>query len=133
MAALAAVDQSTKPNGTERKDENGILGKNLNIMIPRSSFSDTNRAVDNNSVPTSPETPGKRRRVQHDYRRLSSSGYLEEEYGDYRQRYNSSTSDSDLSPSPVRPPRIRSISGSRGENDNIFVNLTAGTNVNEFY
>ncbi|XP_072038776.1 uncharacterized protein [Amphiura filiformis] len=126
MAAVAAVDQSTKTNGIETKDENGFSGKNLNIMIPRSNFNDMTRATESISLPTSPETPGKRRRVQHDYRRLSSSGYLEEEYGDYRQRYNSSTSDSDLSPSPVRPPRIRSISGSRGENDNIFANLTTG-------
>lgn len=51
-------------------------------------------------VLSSPEY-GKRRRVQHDYRRLSSSGYMEDMYNDYRQRY-SSTSDPELSPSPSR-------------------------------
>ncbi|XP_071960433.1 lysine-specific demethylase RSBN1L-like [Antedon mediterranea] len=42
---------------------------------------------------------GKRRRVQHNYRRLSSSGYTEDMYTDYKQRY-SSTSESDISPPP---------------------------------
>lgn len=129
MAAIAAAtDSITKPNGIETSDENGLLGNQLNIMIPRSHFNDTSRAAESPLVPTSPETPGKRRRVQHDYRRLSSSGYMEEEYGDYRQRYNSSTSDSDLSPSPVRP-RIRSISGSRGDPDPIFANISGGNEI----
>lgn len=124
MAAIAAEDSPTKPV-INPKDDTIFQGKNLNIMIPRTSLSEFGRAVEGPSLPTSPETPGKRKRVQHDYRRLSSSGYLEEEYGDYRQRYNSSTSDSDLSPSPVNR-RIRSMSGSRGDHENIFASLGAG-------
>ena len=49
----------------------------------------------------SPETGGKRRRVQHDYRRLSSSGYVDDYIG--RERRFSSTSESELSLSPTPP------------------------------
>jgi len=50
----------------------------------------------------SPDT-GKRRRIQHDYRRLSNSGYLDDYVG--RERRFSSTSDSSeisVSPSPPK-------------------------------
>ena len=50
--------------------------------------------------------PGKRRRIQHDYRRLSSSGYVDDYTG--RERF-SSTSESELSPTPpkVKPIKIK--------------------------
>lgn len=68
------------------------------------SSEDASQTSDSN--PTSPDQR-KRRRTNHDYRRLSSSGYMEEVYGDYKQRYSSESSD--LSPSPVRQ-RSRSSS-----------------------
>ncbi|XP_072176222.1 lysine-specific demethylase RSBN1L-like [Diadema setosum] len=68
---------------------------------------------------------GKRRRVQHDYRRLSSSGYTEDIYP-YRQRY-SSTSDPELSPSPSRHSQRNSRSSSRGEERDLQ-SPTRGTN-----
>ena len=52
----------------------------------------------------SPETGGKRRRVQHDYRRLSSSGYVDDYIG--RERRFSSTSESEMSLSPT-PPKVK--------------------------
>lgn len=51
----------------------------------------------------SPENGGKRKRVQHDYRRLSSSGYVDDYIG--RERF-SGTSESDLSLSPT-PPKTK--------------------------
>ena len=50
---------------------------------------------------SSPEV-GKRRRIQHDYRRLSSSGYLDD-YEARRERRFSSESDPSQSPSPNKP------------------------------
>ena len=52
----------------------------------------------------SPDYPGKRKRVQHDYRRLSNSGYVVE---DSVTRRFSSTSDSEVSTSPT-PPKMKS-------------------------
>ncbi|GAB1609887.1 uncharacterized protein LOC106867373 isoform X1 [Argonauta hians] len=49
----------------------------------------------------SPES-GKRKRIQHDYRRLSSSGYMDD-YASGKERRFSSTSDSDVSSSPASP------------------------------
>ncbi|XP_071816794.1 uncharacterized protein [Apostichopus japonicus] len=65
-------------------------------------------SLNSDSNPTSPDQR-KRRRTNHDYRRLSSSGYTEEVYGDYKQRYSSESSD--LSLSPVRQ-RSKSLSKS---------------------
>ena len=53
----------------------------------------------------SPDYPGKRKRVQHDYRRLSKSGYVED-YATREKRF-SSTSDSEVSTSPT-PPKMKS-------------------------
>ncbi len=60
----------------------------------------------------SPDYPGKRRRVQHDYRRLSSSGYVD----DYvtREKRFSSTSDSEVSMSPT-PPKAKQYKTRSGE------------------
>ena len=49
---------------------------------------------------SSPEF-GKRRRIQHDYRRLSSSGYLDD-YETSRERRFSNESDNTSSPSPTK-------------------------------
>ena len=59
----------------------------------------------------SPET-GKRRRIQHDYRRLSSSGYLDDYTGSGRERRFSSTSDSEHAEAncpPTTPPKVKPI------------------------
>lgn len=57
----------------------------------------------------SPES-GKRKRIQHDYRRLSSSGYMDD-YVSGKERRFSSTSDSDVSSSPASPkPKTNSSS-----------------------
>lgn len=50
---------------------------------------------------SSPEV-SKRRRIQHDYRRLSSAGYLDD-YETRRERRFSSESDHNQSPSPTKP------------------------------
>lgn len=73
------------------------------------SSEDTSLQTDSN--PTSPDGR-KRRRTNHDYRRLSSSGYMEKGYEDYRQRYSSESSD--LSPSPIRQ-RSKSSTSSKGD------------------
>ena len=52
----------------------------------------------------SPDYPSKRKRVQHDYRRLSNSGYVED-YATREKRF-SSTSDSEVSTSPT-PPKMK--------------------------
>ena len=49
----------------------------------------------------SPDT-GKRRRIQHDYRRLSNSGYLDD-YVAKERRYSSTDSEMSPSTSPVKP------------------------------
>ena len=51
--------------------------------------------------PSSSPEVSKRRRIQHDYRRLSSAGYLDD-YETRNQRRFSSESDPSLSPSPVK-------------------------------
>ena len=74
-------------------------------------FTDVKTEITQSVDPVVSPECGKRRRAQHDYRRLSSSGYMEDTYCDYRQRY-SSTSDPELSPSPNRQ---KHRSSSRGE------------------
>ncbi len=64
----------------------------------------------------SPDYPGKRRRIQHDYRRLSSSGYAD----DYVGREKRFSSDSEVSTSPT-PPKVKGtneslLNGTTGEN-----------------
>ena len=55
----------------------------------------------NSPDPCSSPEVSKRRRIQHDYRRLSSAGYLDD-YETRNQRRFSSESDPSLSPSPVK-------------------------------
>ena len=66
----------------------------------------------------SPDYPGKRKRIQHDYRRLSNSGYVEDSV---TKRF-SSTSDSEVSTSPT-PPKMKGkgeslLNGSSGKQNN---------------
>ena len=65
-------------------------GQNL-TLVPASNSPD----------PCSSPEVSKRRRIQHDYRRLSSAGYLDD-YETRNQRRFSSESDPSLSPSPVK-------------------------------
>lgn len=53
----------------------------------------------------SPDT-GKRRRIQHDYRRLSNSGYLDDYVSGRERRFSSASDNSDLSMSPS-PPKLK--------------------------
>ena len=111
MAALVADDSQTTHVVDDKNDsENNIFAKFQNEV---STAQDSTVELS----PTSPEI-GKRRRVQHDYRRLSSSGYLEEVYSDYRQRY-SSTSESEVSTTPcaVKIVRTRSYSPGRASDE----------------
>ncbi|XP_071810046.1 lysine-specific demethylase RSBN1L-like [Asterias amurensis] len=111
MAALVADDSQTTHVVDDKNDsENNIFAKFQNEV---STVQDPTVELS----PTSPEI-GKRRRVQHDYRRLSSSGYLEEVYSDYRQRY-SSTSESEVSTTPcaVKIVRTRSYSPGRASDE----------------
>ncbi|XP_066284391.1 lysine-specific demethylase RSBN1L-like [Branchiostoma lanceolatum] len=66
---------------------------------------------------TSPDQVGKRKRVQHDYRRLSNSGYWDDYKEAKPRRFSDSyTSDSDLSPTAApRPQRQRRLSLRREE------------------
>ena len=57
--------------------------------------------VTNSPDPCSSPEVGKRRRIQHDYRRLSSAGYLDD-YEARRERRFSSESDPSQSPSPSK-------------------------------
>lgn len=64
--------------------------------------------------PESPTTPTKRKRVQHDYRRLSSAGYVDD-YERGRERF-SSDKEENSSPSPTlklknqKPNKVQSDS-----------------------
>ncbi|XP_077988888.1 lysine-specific demethylase 9-like [Glandiceps talaboti] len=64
--------------------------------------------VSNDNLSLSPDT-GKRKRIQHDYKRLSSSGYLDEVYADRRRRFSSTASESELSPTPPKSKARRTI------------------------
>ncbi|XP_070559135.1 lysine-specific demethylase RSBN1L-like [Ptychodera flava] len=64
--------------------------------------------LSNENLSFSPDT-GKRKRIQHDYKRLSSSGYLDEVYADRRRRFSSTASESELSPSPPKSKSRRTI------------------------
>lgn len=77
-------------------------------------------SLNSDSNPTSPDQR-KRRRTNHDYRRLSSSGYTEEVYGDYKQRYSSESSDLSLSP-------VRQRSKSLGKSDERDTLITSAMN-----
>ena len=57
--------------------------------------------VTNSPDPSSSPEVSKRRRIQHDYRRLSSAGYLDD-YETRRERRFSSESDHNQSPSPTK-------------------------------
>lgn len=57
---------------------------------------------------------GKRKRIQHDYRRLSSSGYMDDYVGGKERRF-SSTSDSDMSSSPASPKSKGSASSPKSK------------------
>jgi hypothetical protein len=59
------------------------------------------QSFNNNDASQSPES-GKRRRVQHDYRRLSSAGYVDD-YEKSKDKRFSLSSDSDTSPVMVKP------------------------------
>ena len=73
------------------------------------SHSDSGRDSGNSSgVPT---TPTKRKRINHDYRRLSSSGYVDD-YETGRERF-SSASDKEES-SPTAPKTETSPKASKG-------------------
>lgn len=50
----------------------------------------------------SPET-GKRKRIQHDYRRLSNSGYLDDYVSVRERRFSSASDNSDVNNSPSPP------------------------------
>ena len=85
------------------------------IVIPNELKNDPN---------ISPET-SKRRRVHHDYRRLSSSGYLDDyetRSGEKEIRFSAGKSESELSLSPtppkVKPIKIRLPKGEQGLNGN---------------
>ena len=54
----------------------------------------------------SPDAPTKRRRIQHDYRRLSSSGYADDDYrSGKRERFSSTASATDeSSEASISPP-----------------------------
>ena len=56
------------------------------------------------------ESVGKRRRVQHDYRRLSSSGYVDDDYFGRERRF-SSTSESDAPGLSPTQPKSKSSKG----------------------
>ncbi|XP_019633384.1 PREDICTED: round spermatid basic protein 1-like protein [Branchiostoma belcheri] len=68
---------------------------------------------------TSSDQVGKRKRVQHDYRRLSNSGYWDDYKEAKPRRFSDSyTSDSDLSPTAApRPQRQRRLSLRREDGD----------------
>lgn len=61
----------------------------------------TSSPVAHSPEPCSSPEVGKRRRIQHDYRRLSSAGYLDD-YETRRERRFSSESDPSQSPSPTK-------------------------------
>lgn len=56
---------------------------------------------------SSPDT-GKRKRIQHDYRRLSNSGYLDDYSTSRERRFSSTSENSDISMSPS-PPKIKTV------------------------
>jgi hypothetical protein len=58
----------------------------------------------------SPESGSKRRRIQHDYRRLSSSGYLDDYEGGGRERFSAKINEPEsptTSPPKVKPLKLK--------------------------
>ena len=67
-------------------------------------------AVNVSDACQSPET-GKRKRIQHDYRRLSNSGYLDDYVSSRERRFSSASDNSDVNMSPS-PPKNKIIATS---------------------
>ncbi|CAH1783661.1 unnamed protein product [Owenia fusiformis] len=89
---------------TETMDVSGSDDKISALKIPASQRTDPCISPDN----VTPER--KRRRIQHDYRRLSSSGYLDDYTTTVKEkRYSTSESELSLSPTPpkVKPLKIK--------------------------
>ncbi|XP_033118201.1 lysine-specific demethylase RSBN1L-like [Anneissia japonica] len=110
--------QTQLPTTNSRLETNGDTQQLANILVvnearPRSSSPISPKKSVVGLVPVAVET-GKRRRAHHNYRRLSSSGYTENVYSDYKQRY-SSTSESDISPPPSTAKVRRQSPANRSE------------------
>ena len=107
--------RDTSPNisvGCQEVPHDSNINKTTTIPLSTTSSQKTFNILPNilpyeikNDASLNQETPGKRKRVQHDYRRLSSSGYVDDVEG--RDRF-SSTSESEFSTSPT-PPKVKPI------------------------
>ncbi|XP_002738396.1 lysine-specific demethylase 9-like [Saccoglossus kowalevskii] len=86
----------------EPSDEHVVSFENIDDS-QQQLFAETKPSLEflNDTKSISPDT-GKRKRIQHNYKRLSSSGYLDEVYADGRRRFSSTASESELSPSPPK-------------------------------
>ena len=76
-------------------------------------------------VSPSQATTGKRRRVQHNYRRLSSSGFADENSGK-KEKFSNSASESELSMSPTPPKAKPTKSATTSKKTEYLVNGQRG-------
>jgi len=80
------------------------IKQNTTVPVKTIGLSPMHIAAERKSeASASTETPGKRRRIQHDYRRLSSSGYADDYQGSRRERFSSTEESSETSTSPPTP------------------------------
>lgn len=103
--------------------QNVLVGMNNDLLMEppkakRSRLSPTNISVNMSELNDNQEI-GKRRRVQHDYRRLSSSGYLDDYETNRERRFSSDSDAPSNSPSPNKskvttPPVVANESDDPG-------------------
>ncbi len=110
---IESGDTSNPKTHVVKDDNKSVSTKTQNSSSKSSKYSPAQSPVDRRLDPTvSSEGVGKRRRVQHDYRRLSSSGYVDGYLS--RERRFSSANENDLGVSPASPKikqgKIRSLS-----------------------
>jgi len=101
------AQSSCKRVGHEGQSDNGNVASTVKVHVQKRKRT----IVHERAASTDAETPVKRRRVQHNYRRLSSAGYVDDYNGRQRFSGKQATPPSANSLSSVKSNSVDSLSG----------------------